>query len=265
MKKEYILFIDSGIGGLSTLVATYKKYPGNYLYFADNANSPYGAHTKAEIYGFLEKIINSITQKYNVRIVVLACNTATTSSIEKLRNKFNNLKFIGTEPAIKLAQKQQFKKILCLSTPATAKQKKYQVLKKQIEQTGSIVVSHELNTFAKCIDNFYVADSTSARFEMRKNLYQIKALSENFDSIVLGCTHYCLVAREIELMTKKPIIDGNAGVAQQVFAMHTKYSNNLINNKQPSVIFLFSDSSKTVKQKYKKIFKQILAYWLNLC
>ena len=117
MKKEYILVIDSGIGGLSTLCEIYKVLPANYIYFADNKNAPYGKHKKEDVYNFLETIIGSVCLKFKVSMVVLACNTATTTSIEKLRDKFTGIKFIGTEPAIKLAGSFGNKKILSVATP----------------------------------------------------------------------------------------------------------------------------------------------------
>ena len=66
MKKEYILFIDSGIGGLSTLAQTYKMVNFNYIYCADNANSPYGMHSKRDLNEFLSILINKITKIHKV-------------------------------------------------------------------------------------------------------------------------------------------------------------------------------------------------------
>jgi glutamate racemase len=262
MKKEYILFIDSGVGGLSTLSETYKILPTNFIYYADNANSPYGTHSKAEIFSYIKSIITNCLKNFNIKIVVLACNTATTSSLKLLRTEFNNLTFIGTEPAIKLATDSGFKKILCISTPATAKQKKYHELRNKLLCSGVSITSHGLCDFAKNIDDYFSADSLSAKFYLLKNLFEIKKLSENYDSIVLGCTHYCLVQDDIFAMTKKPVINGNAGVAQQVFEMHKKNchdSFSKISSKKMSVKFMFSESSNDLKQKYVKIFKQILA------
>ena len=112
MKKEYILVVDSGIGGLSILAQMLKLFNSNIVYFADNKHCPYGSHSRAEILNFLVKIIDKIRKKYNLKIVVLACNTATTSAILHLRKKYKDLVFIGTEPALNLANQLNYKQIL---------------------------------------------------------------------------------------------------------------------------------------------------------
>ena len=149
MKKEYILVIDSGAGGLSTLCEVYKRISANFIYFADNKNCPYGSHKKKEIFGFLKNIIDEVLKKYYVSLVVLACNTATTSSISKLRNAYPNLVFVGTEPAIKFASSLGYKKILMISTPVTAEQKKYIELKSSLDCE---IVSLKMQGFANHIE-----------------------------------------------------------------------------------------------------------------
>ena len=69
MKKDYILVIDSGIGGLSTLSEIVQVFPFNYIYYADNKNSPYGSHSTDEVLKFLCEIIDKETVKYNVIMV----------------------------------------------------------------------------------------------------------------------------------------------------------------------------------------------------
>ena len=123
MKKEYSLFIDSGIGGLSTLAFTQKILKANYIYFADNKNAPYGSHTKNEILKYLTKIISNVQNKYPLKMVVLACNTATTSAVKQLRNLFD-IPIIGTEPAITLAKNNGYNHVFALTTETTKKQLK---------------------------------------------------------------------------------------------------------------------------------------------
>ena len=125
MKKDYIVVIDSGLGGLSTLAECVKNVKTNYIYVADNKNHPYGTHSKREITSFLIDIIINLKKFCDFKIVILACNTATTSSIESLRRRFPELIFIGTEPAIKLAYNFSYRNILALTTPATAAQQKF--------------------------------------------------------------------------------------------------------------------------------------------
>lgn len=264
MKKEYILFIDSGIGGLSTLAETYRILPANYLYFSDNKNHPYGKHSRKEIFEFLKQIINSVRKKYNVKIVVLACNTATTSAIEGLRRFYPDLCFVGTEPAIKQACDSGFKNILVLSTPLTAKQKKYKALKHQF--SNAHISTKPMQNFAHNIEVFYHASSPLFNLKFVKDLYDIKNSTRNFDAIVLGCTHYCLVKRQIEKIAGLPLISGNSGVAMRVFDKFQQLSQQKNpQNMDSCPIFLFSMPSKSLEQKYIKIFSQILANRENVC
>ena len=166
MKKEYILFIDSGTGGLSTLSEVYKRISANFIYYADNKNCPYGSHSRKEILGFLKNILDEMFNKYEIFMVVLACNTATTSSIDKLRKLYPDKIFIGTEPAIKLANSLGYKKILVLSTPATAKQKKYRQLRSKLQtriQNLCIV------DFAENIELWLTERASRNNFEQNKS------------------------------------------------------------------------------------------------
>lgn len=258
MKKEYILFIDSGIGGLSTLAETYKIVPAEFIYFADNKNQPYGSHTKKEIVLFLSEIIDFVRQKFSVKIVVLACNTATTAAIETLRKFYPDICFVGTEPAIKYAHDLGFKNILVLSTPATAKQKKYKDLLYSFACDNVKTLS--LDDFAQNIECFYHASSPKHNIKLLKNLFDIKSASKNYDAVVLGCTHYCLLKNQIHSMTNLPIISGNLGVSRRVLTKYRElFDQNSDTNCNPNVIFMFSMPIKQVEQKYIKIFGQILA------
>ncbi len=214
MVKEYILFIDSGIGGLSTLSETYMLIPRNYIYFSDNKNCPYGSRTRAEIFEYLKNIIIKVKKQYKVRVVVLACNTATTSAIDSLRVAFPDLTFIGTEPAIKLAADKGYNNILTLCTPLTAKQQKYLLLKRKLKANFGTL---SLSDFAENIENYLTRDSLSDKLNLYKDLYFIASKCIKYDAVVLGCTHYAHVSDLIYNITNKPVFDGNRGVAKQVF------------------------------------------------
>ena len=256
MKKEYILFIDSGVGGLSTLAESMKCTPANYIYFADNLHSPYGDHKNSEIFEFLKSIIRGLTQKYLIKIVVLACNTATTSSIKNLRTEFKDLVFVGTEPAIKLASAGGAKKVLCLATPTTAKQVRLKTLEKQ---SGCRVKTLAMPTLALDVERQLLDASQLPSFMLKKDILKIKNAARGFDAVVLGCTHYCLIKGQIEQSIHLPIYDGNFGVAQQI----AKLSN--FSTTKSTVKFIFSKNQGSGSQKYRKILNQILANQNNLC
>lgn len=308
MKKEYILVIDSGTGGLSILGKAYRAISANFIYFADNKNCPYGKHKKKEIFGFLKSIIDKVLSRYKVSVVVLACNTATTSSISKLRSAYPDLIFVGTEPAIKLACNLGYKNILMISTPVTANQKKYRELKsslnskiltlkmpnfaenieKWLTETASLDLKlmltdrrfeqehsgcHHMNSPNLCAapdspkpadlkqhglfpEMFFAKPNFELRMKLLKDLFSVKFKAKNCDCIVLGCTHYSLIAGIMQSFLDKPLISGNFGVAREIQRhFHPQNSTNSKNN----VKFLFSNPGKEIEQIYKKIFMQILA------
>ena len=260
MKKEYILVIDSGIGGLSVLSQMLKLFHANIIYFADNKHCPYGSHSKNEIVGFLTQIINEMSQIYNIKIVVLACNTATTSAISELRKTYPNLFFVGTEPALKLANKQCFKQILALTTPATARQKRYKLLQKT---SISHIKTCVMPSLASNIEQNLTNPSILNALRLKIDLFFIKNQSKNNDCLVLGCTHYALIKENLAEYTNIALVDGSHGVAHQVH----KYL--LLTSRKPllksKIIFWQSSQNSASKQIYKKILSQILAKLWKLC
>ncbi len=250
MKKEYILFIDSGVGGLSTLAETIKLVQANVLYFADNLHAPYGEHQDSEIFEWLRTIICRLTKQFNIKLVVLACNTATTSSIENLRKQFKNLTFIGTEPAIKLASDHGAKNAICLATPTTAKQKRFNSLK---NMANGRLRTLAIPSLAMNIEDYLTQNSLNNSTKLLKQIHYISSKCLRHDAVILGCTHYCFIKKQLKDSLNLPIYDGNFGVAKQIL----KYAPQ--SSKKTVIKFIFSKKEKGLTQKYRKIFNQILA------
>ena len=98
------VFIDSGVGGIPYMTALLQKAPdASCVYVADNANFPYGEKTHEEVVNCVVSVVQKICDKFNPRVIVLACNTISVNALEVLRQKFPQIKFVGTVPAIKLA------------------------------------------------------------------------------------------------------------------------------------------------------------------
>ena len=117
--KQKIGILDSGIGGTSTLEEIKKLLPNeDYIYYADSKNNPYGEKTPEEIYKIVKNIVEFLIAK-NTKLIVLACNTATTRCLKKLKIEYPNMLFVGTVPAIKVACDNNFKHTLVLATPST--------------------------------------------------------------------------------------------------------------------------------------------------
>ena len=254
MKKEYILVIDSGIGGLSTLSEIIKQTHANYVYFADVKHAPYGSHSQKELFFMLKNIIQNQLKKRKLLLVVLACNTATASSIELLRAEFPKLDFVGTEPAVRLACKKNFQNILCLTTPATSKQTKFLELK---NSSKSKITMLTMKNLAKNIENFVVSESILSYVTLLKDIFRVSKQAKSHDCIVLGCTHYVFIADFLSKFAKIPCLNGNFGVAKRV--RNRLNEQNFQNLAVSTVLFDCSEYSKPLKENYKKILGQILA------
>ena len=248
---DYILFIDSGLGGLSTLASTMKIRNANYLYFADNLYSPYGNKSDLFLKYRLTSIIKDLIKKYNIKIIVLACNTATTTSINFLRNTFKNITFVGTEPATKLAHDKSYSSSALIATPQTIKHLKQPI--------SSHINTIPCPTLASLIEKLYLNFSYSAKFSLLKLLYSIKIKTQGNDCIILGCTHYSLIKNLLAKITNKCLLDGNKGVSQRITSITPIFQ------EPSSYKIILSEKNIKLLQKYKKILKQILANQINLC
>lgn len=131
---------DSGVGGLTTLAEIQKLLPNEqYFYVGDHENNPYGEKTPAELTEITTEVVKQLRRK-GVEMVVIACNTATTKCISNLRKRFPEITFVGTEPAIKLACDQGYKKVLLMATPNTTSSKQVQKLLKTHAQQRDFTV-----------------------------------------------------------------------------------------------------------------------------
>ena len=105
-------FMDSGVGGISVLKEAVKVLPReDFIYYGDSANAPYGTKSSKEIKELTFKAVD-VLMGYDIKALVVACNTATSSAIRDLRVKFPEMPIIGIEPAVKPA-------VVCLSSRQT--------------------------------------------------------------------------------------------------------------------------------------------------
>lgn len=185
--NSYILIIDSGVGGISILKELVKTYPNeNYLYVADNLNSPYGEKSKKQLTLIIENLIKNMLKNYKLKLIVFACNTITATTISEIRKTFN-IPIIGTEPNIK-ALFESGEKGIVLATTATIKNCK--ILRKYKSKNIKLVA---LKKIAKLLDENF-NNKEKIVIELKKQLKNYK----NIDNVVLGCTHYNFLTKEIK-------------------------------------------------------------------
>ena len=201
---------DSGIGGLNILEEVKNIMPNeNIIYYQDSSNNPYGEKTDDELWVIVSNIIEYLKNK-GVREIIVACNTATTRCIKKMRESYPELIFIGTEPAIKVATDNNYKNIIILGTPGTITSDR---LKELIDNNRS---DEQINLIeCKGLANAIEFDNHDEIMRLL-HVYLDEYRNKGIDAVVLGCTHYNYIEKEIiDVLGNVKLIDGNLGVAKQ--------------------------------------------------
>ena len=172
---------DSGVGGKSVATAIEKAFPEHSIeYVNDKKHIPYGTKTPDELFGFVVPILQGLATRCD--LIVVACNTVTTTLIAKLRDIIT-VPLIGIEPMVKPAAAQTKSKVIAVcATPATLHSERYAWLKKEYAK-GIQVIEPDCSDWADMIE--------SDNLNQKKIQERIdSACQAGADVIVLGCTHY---------------------------------------------------------------------------
>ncbi len=218
MDKRPIGFFDSGMGGASVLrVAIRMLQNENFIYYGDNGNAPYGDRSEAEILALTSSAADFLLE-HGVKALVIACNTATSASINVLRDKLD-VPVISMEPAIKPAcMCDGDGKVFMLATEATTHIRRYRALLERMPDP-SRVISIGCSGLVDRIERGIVEDNAFDDIldEHLSKYHGIKA-----DAVVLGCTHYPFIASAIDCYFEKHfsgehrLYDGSMGTVSQL-------------------------------------------------
>ena len=205
--------LDSGIGGTTVLDKMVELLPNEeYIYYADTKNNPYGEKSEEELYKIVRNIVTFLIDEKNCKIIVLACNTATTKCMKKLQKEFPDMLFVGTVPAVKVACDNHYKHTLVLATPATIDSERMAELVKDNKKDDQEMILYPCPGLADAIEK-QEEDKITQILEKIKR----KTKAKKIDSIVLGCTHYPLIKDKIKkYFPKAALLDGSSGVAKEV-------------------------------------------------
>ncbi len=204
--------IDSGVGGKGIEKEVNKLLPKVKIeYLADTKNFPYGTKPVKLLHKILLDNIETMQSK-GAKLIVLACNSATVSSVKYLRRR-TSIPIIGVVPAIKpAAELTKTKRIAIFATPITSKsQAQNKLIKKYCK--GCKIYKIPFKNLAGLIEKGQTQKATS-----RVAVTWLKYKNLDIDTIVLGCTHYTLIKKEIQKIIgpKIKLIDSNEAVARQV-------------------------------------------------
>ena len=206
---------DSGVGGLSVLKEIRLQMPTeSVLYFADQGHVPYGPRGLDEVRMFSEQI-TSYLLGMGAKLIVVACNTASTAALQYLRQTFPATSFVGMEPAVKPAAESTHNGVVgVLATPATFQGALYASVVERFA-SGVTILQDTCSGLVGQIENGEL-DTVATRSILEKALHPM--LEQGIDTVVLGCTHYPFVIPMIKQIVgpEVRVIDPAPAVARQV-------------------------------------------------
>jgi len=255
---------DSGVGGLTVVKEIFKYLPEyQIIYFGDTARLPYGTKGADFVKKYSEKITNWLLHK-NVKIIVIACNTASAQAGEYIKNKhkevpiFDMINFAAEE----IVSKTKNKKIGIIGTPGTIKSNTWGKKLEKLDPSLKIYLK-ACPLFVPMVEMGFTKGKIT---EEIANEYLKKIKEKNIDVLVLACTHYPLLKKVIQevMGNKVEIINPAESVAKHL----KKYINNNPNlskkiKKGTAHKFFFSDQPYDLKNISRLCFKKKIIPIIN--
>lgn len=234
-----IAIFDSGVGGLSIYQEIKKQLPNSqYIFVSDNAAFPYGTKPEEELKQRVIEVVAKVHKQFSPNLLVIACNTASTVVLPELRDQFS-FPIVGVVPAIKPAAALTKTNVIgLLATPATIKRDYTLQLiadfapKCEVVKVGSsaLVQIAEDKLRGKGID-----------YDLLK--YEVQPFLENksLDVLVLACTHFPLINKEIfgtfEPGSDIKLLDSGRGIANRVVQLLSEAKTDFFQEEKSLVIF----------------------------
>lgn len=216
------LFLDSGLGALPYVMALKKKAPSaNCVYFADNLHFPYGEKSEKEIIAAAVSAVESAVSLFCPKVIVIACNTITVNSLAFLKSRFPSVLFVGTVPAIKIAARlTKTERIALLSTKSVACHPYTASLISRFAPSCSVVL-HAAPSLIEFIETSLFTASFDEKVAFCRTIFE-PLIKENYDTLVLGCTHFLNIKEEIRTAwgENRFVADSLEGVTAQALRLH---------------------------------------------
>ena len=247
---------DSGIGGLTVAHAIKELLPNETMvYFGDTAHLPYGDKSEAAIQAYSIKIADVLLKK-GCKVIVIACNSASSAAYELLKEYVRTVKIINViDPMVNLViNNYAHKNVGLIGTKRTVQSGIYL---KKIEEAQKNITLHSLATplLAPMIEEGFFDNQISHEIIAQ---YLADPALQNIDTLILACTHYPLIKREINDFYKNqlPILDSSEVVAMAL-KKHLE-ENNLLNTKntKPQHQFLVSDYTTSFEASTRLFFHE---------
>lgn len=219
VKPLKIGMFDSGIGGLSILKKLLcQRSDLEIYYWADDAHTPYGSKSDNYVKGRCHAICESFVAR-GIKMIVVACNTATAIAIHDLRSSFPQVQFVGIEPYVNVVNHipwQAEHRAIILTTPLTGRSERFMNLKAQLDP------EHKLDHFS-CPELAIIVESAfwqgAEHIEAQVQQELLPLQGHDYAYAILGCTHYPLVGHYIQKVLNTQVISPCAAVARRVLSL----------------------------------------------
>lgn len=243
-KNGKIGVFDSGIGGVTVLREIIKILPNeNYMYYSDSKNNPYGDKADDEIKQLCDNIVQHFIEE-NCKMIVIACNTASSKAAQYIREKYPQIPVIAIEPAYKMVHDYAYDKpTLVMATKGTINSEKFNLLLKRYDNHKTYLLP--------CVglaDRIEQGNKEEIKKYLKENIGIYKGKVEN---VVLGCTHYPLIQEEIaEILGQVRFFNGAPNLAKHL--KDVLVEKELLNYGEGKVEF---EDSQGLEQKKKRFFE----------
>jgi glutamate racemase len=193
-KKQAIGIFDSGVGGLTVAKAITELLPKeSFIYFGDTRHAPYGDKSPQTISEYSQRISRFLVSQ-NCKAIVIACNSASAAAHNSLRDDFPYIPFVNViDPAVNFIAHSDASKVGIIATRATVRSKVYATRIKALNANLSVVQKATPLLAALIEEGFVGTDVSRGALAHYLNHSSLKNLSD----IILGCTHYPLLEKEI--------------------------------------------------------------------
>jgi glutamate racemase len=254
--RNPIGIFDSGIGGLTVAAAIHKLLPNErIIYFGDTAHLPYGDKSAKSIKGYSEKITEFLLEKH-CKMVVIACNTASSVGFKIVKQSCGSRALATNviDPMVRYVSKQyETGKVGVIGTKGTIESRVYP--RKLKQQNASLIVSSAATPLlCPMIEEGFFNNNISKTIIFD---YLSRDQLDAIDALILGCTHYPLIKKEVESFYKKSVevIDSSEIVARDVERLLGQ--KNLLAQKKPTTRnhFYVSDYTDSFEKSTRLFFK----------
>ncbi|OGI62332.1 glutamate racemase [Candidatus Nomurabacteria bacterium RBG_16_40_11] len=255
---------DSGLGGLIVARAIRKMMPEyDYIYFGDTKRVPYGNKSHKAVYEFTREAVEYLFQKENCAIVIIACNTASARALKRIQREylaknFKDRKVLGVLiPAAEVAA--QFKRVGVLATLGTVTSNAWAIEIKKFNRKMNNQTKVFQNPAPLLVPLVEEGENERAKPFIVKYLQPFR--NKNIDALVLGCTHYPILKKEIKenvghsvkIISQDKIIPRKL---KEYLARHPEIANKL--SKKRSVKIITTDKTQNMDRLVKKWFGSII-------